>query len=315
MKPTIIIALISTITLISCNNISNTNNTNLKKEISKANLIQKKVSLSYIDGPDPKITYSIPDTAPEKNLATNLALRKKVLGSINLPKKVFDKNAIYLGAKIGKINNPKNNLFGVAAGHAIQPDLTLPKEFTLSLYAPTLMPPNKAVLESTTAYYNWILPDKSTTRAWGIWQHDRATNGQCWVQFNLMTNDWQKTYTHTYADGQFYFTKIYKTNPATWTAELYNFERAAWEEKYTINRAQATTVPDYGWDAFEPKWQDYCHTLPTIKATNIKVWDGNNWYDNVATNNGADLLSFMNSGTCPNWNYLWLNKYYGWQVN
>lgn len=270
--------------------------------------------------------YAVPDSTPELNLVTNLELKRKKMGDTPFPVKVQTKNsfsaktccgsgALHWGARIPNIPSPTNNTWGVYANHKINVGQTFSTQDTL-IYSPTLMPPNYAPLEVTTVYYR--PPGASyTQRVFGIWDHTRGK----FIQYKGMDDSaWYNKYTVVLTDGRFYSTKILKTSPTskTWTVQLYNYQTTTWENQSTdIGTLPQTfganiSAQATGWDFHEPKYDDLCPSLSTIKATDLQVINGTTWSYNTSANGGSLITGSL---YCPTDTRVMQNNYYNWSIN
>lgn len=314
---------------ISDTQISHNNERDIKKNMSVKNVSELKIknfNYSSENGPKPSKDHLEfhPDSSPELNMVTNPELRKKFMGDLPFPPR-FSKSEgfsiktccgtgkLHWGARIANISSPTNNQWGAYAGHKVNLSQSLPDNDSL-VYSPTMMPPNYTPLEVTTIYYR--PPGVTTTqRVFGVWDHTRTSSQ--WRVYQDMTNTtWQNKYTANFTDGRFYFAQILKTSSSskTFTVKLYNFQTSTWEDLSPFPETFGTNVSaqSSGWDFHEPKFDDLCPNLDTIKVSGLQVWNGSTWYNND-TSHGSSLIS--GTLTCTNWNKVMINDHYNWKIN
>lgn len=281
-------------------------------------------------GPDPSNTVRSSSNVPEMlDLNKNRMLKDEIFGAdyefpserfANLPaessqsefsvKTCCGTGKLHMGARIEEVASPTNNKWGVYAGMTVDASLSLPD--VELLYSPTLMPPNESLLEVTTVYDRWHNNNGGPiNRFIGVWNH--ATSGFK-VPMSINDSTFTNNYVGSFSDGQFYFVQILKTDSASSEYEtiLYNFQTSQWDQWYSDDQGTFASGFVDGWIMHEPKWDDICPTFQNIKASGVQAWDGSTWYDNTPAS-GATRI--MNSLTCNNWNFNFINDYYEWQIN
>lgn len=225
------------------------------------------------------------------------------------------------GARISQVSSPVGNRVAVYAAHEVKSISFSTQTYEQLLYAPTLMPPNNAIVESTLYYWRPV-GASGTTRVWGVWDHIQGASTSPgvpgWGHTEPVDSTFLNKYVRNHTDGRDYFyTQAEKLSGTSqeWRVMLYNYITGGWDIKYTIDRGSAVGGWSYGWDIHEPKFFSgstvYCPTLPSIKMKELQVWNGSTW-NMVDSSRGSN---FIGSVTCSSWTYTMVNNYYEWVVN
>jgi hypothetical protein len=190
---------------------------------------------------------------------------------------------------------------GVYARQEVHADLNLPSAPPdRTLYAPTIMCPNRSPLESVTMYYRYS-GMSSTLRAWGVWDH----SAEGWVLIKWMDAAFLSNYVRSYRWGTCFYTEIWRSAGTTYVM-LYNFNTSSWETQWT---GTGSSTWDLGWNMWETYFERTCPDLPGITSSRVQVYADGAW--KLLTPDYGSLLSYPN---CTNYRYIWKPAYYNWYV-
>lgn len=191
-----------------------------------------------------------------------------------------------------------STITGVWVYHTLHKDYTVPS-YGATLYAPTVIPPNKSPLEVVSAYY-YSSNTSSYQRQIAIFDHSTRN----WVTIGGDDVD-------DYLSNGFYSTTIrYWDATGLWVAELYYYTGESWQ-------VWAYQAPDrnnelFGWDVFEEynfvesPWPSLGKTFVTY---DLKVYVNSNWTSCNGTY-GENQTYVDPIG----YNKVYINDYYYWYV-
>ncbi len=223
------------------------------------------------------------------------------------------------GVRLNPVSSDNTQNIGIYAGQKIRTNLELPHTWYwggLWLYAPTVVPPNRTPLESSTRYFRYPW-DASTHREWGVWNF--STNS--WVLSEWVDQTFLDKYVRSDGGEPTYWTEVIRQSGST-TVYLFNFLTGAWQPKYSTTGQGAR---DDGWCVFETWYADQATSCLSLnsssggydyirsKALRLNKFDGSGW-PLVTGSMGTQLTS--NTSNCINSkNKVWLSQWFDWYVD
>lgn len=255
--------------------------------------------------PPTDISQVVNDTTPELNI---LNPKHPDYGKIPLPRYRRAKltNATPSPGEGDYATIINGDIVGAFAIQEVQLALELPSAPPdRTLYAPTLMPPNNAPLESVTWYRRYAGWD-TTGRDWGVWDHTKTPPGFV-VLKPINHPTFLSKYIRSRPEGQVYYTAVWNINNV-WEALLYNFNTGYWERQYSLPSSSKSNF-QHGWDAFETYFDGTCPALPNIESIELQVLLNNSGWRYVTPSYGS-LQDTQNCAYAENM----ISQYYHWSV-
>jgi hypothetical protein len=243
------------------------------------------------------LSKTIPNTVPQWNVADKVHIKRG-------PSQT--RGTVDFGVRIPEVAVEPGATIAVYAKQQFVPYLSLPEFATdLTLYSPTLMPPNHSTIEVSTAYLRKP-KDISTFRYFGVYDQVKGDFG---VLENATYYLWQETYTEE-IDGKQWYNVIITLDYGIWKAFIWNYKFRSWEFKYgaTGNWERAD-----GWDVFEAFFHGLVPSLPSTASRYLSLSDGKYWWD-VNEVYGQEVKYYDPHPYFP-YAPAWFNLYSSWAVN
>jgi len=204
-----------------------------------------------------------------------------------------------------------NGVDGVYAYQQISTTLTLDDSEDI-LYAPTLIPPNKARLEILSVYY---FDGMNMIRGIAVVSHSTT-------QYPAITQVWATTFTSsfllTYVRTNNVTIKMLRSGSGSnqvWDIYLWNWLDSQWNQIniQSSNKTGESAIPvTWGWDMWEECYmEDDWPTLPELQSYALMVLT-DDWYF-VTSTYGEELDSGF-PHDCP-YDFTMIQEYYWWSVS
>ncbi len=166
--------------------------------------------------------------------------------------------------------------WSIYARNDLQNNVSIPNSSVgTTMYAPTHMSPGGfgggACIETVMAHWR-PNAQSATLHGHGFWDWCRQSPG--WGVFENIDATWISNYARSDGAENMYFTEVVFTGGDCWVGQLWNYNTGVWDTKLTSCGSNKSGFGVTGWTMWESWNLIGCPTFPSIKATNLQIFNG-----------------------------------------